>query len=59
MVKETLDEKALAFMKTTLAQLERKKTILLELGAKSVDAIEDPGKLEGEIFETEEIQNEI
>ncbi|KAK2556862.1 hypothetical protein P5673_021074 [Acropora cervicornis] len=34
MVKETLDEKALAFMKTILEQLARKKTILPELDAK-------------------------
>lgn len=45
-------------MKTTLAQLATKKTILLELDAKIVDAIEDPGKLEGETLETKEIQHE-
>ena len=44
MVKETLDEKALASMKTILEQLARKKTILPELDAKIVEAIEDPGK---------------
>ena len=43
MVKETLDEKALAFMKTIL-ELAKKKTILPELDAKIVEAIEDPGK---------------
>ena len=56
--KKLWTRRPLAFTKTTLAQLARKKTILLELDAKIVDAIKDPGKLEGEIFETEEIQNE-
>ena len=46
-------------LKSAVEQLQRKAEILRDLDAKIVDATQDEAELEGEIFESEEIQDTI
>lgn len=59
MAKETPSEIDLVSLKNIVEQLARKKTILTGLDEKIAAAIEEPGELEKEIFDTEVIQEDI
>ena len=57
--KESLTDSDIASLNRIKEQLARKKTILQELDQKIVTAIEEPKELEKEIFETEDILEQI
>ena len=57
--KESLTDSDIASLNRIKEQLARKKTILQELDQKIVAAIEEPKELEKEIFETEDILEQI
>ena len=57
--KESLTDMYIVSLKRIIEQLLQKKSKLQELDEKIVNLIEDPTKLEKEIFQTEDIQEEI
>ena len=57
--KESLTDIDIVSLKRIIEQLLQKKSKLQELGEKIVNLIEDPKELEREIFQTEDIQEEI
>ena len=59
MAKETRRKLDFVSLNNILEQLARKKSILKELDQKIAAILEDPAKLEKEIFDTEVIQEEI
>ena len=56
---ETPSDSQITTLKSSLEQLQRKAEIIKDLDAKIALAIQDPSELEGEIFESEEIQDAI
>ena len=56
---ETPSDSQITTLKSSLEQLQRKAEIIKDLDAKISLAIQDPSELEGEIFESEEIQDAI
>ena len=57
--KESLTDMDIASLKRIIEQLLQKKLKLQELDEKIVNLIQDPKELEKEIFQTEDIQEEI
>ena len=56
---ETPSNSQITTLKSSLEQLQRKAEIIKDLDAKIALAIQDPSELEGEIFESKEIQDAI
>ena len=59
LLKESLKDIDIVSLKRIIEQLLQKKSKLQELDEKIVNLIEDPKELEKEIFQTEDIQEEI
>ena len=56
---EAPNDAQLATLNTTLEKLQRKSLVLQDLDSKIADAIQTPEELETEVFEAEEIQDDI